>query len=104
MPREHIAHAAIRRSDNCIAFGKCHADIIRDSPEGTCKGESKYIQGFLTNLLRFVRRPEALHIALAADQVVEPRECKVFLSEHLWGEEGLCDYREYEGYILRDKA
>lgn len=49
---ERIKFAAILRNDNCIVFGKEHAECIRKSPFGTCKG-NRQNQGFLTNRFRF---------------------------------------------------
>lgn len=95
---ERIAHAAIFRTDNCVVFGRDHADCIERSPSGTAaKGA---IQGFLTGKFRFVNRKEAASIAFKAGQIdkIEPDEA--LISEQL-----LCYgkhiYDEELGYILR---
>jgi len=69
--QECITYAAILRSDEVIAIGRDHAEIIRSSPYGTCKNGSK--QGFVTNTGRYVDRHEAGEIALAAGQLEKLR-------------------------------
>jgi hypothetical protein len=95
---EWIKAAAIQRNDNILAIGKSHAEIIKNSPFGTCKAGS--VQGFVTNTNRFVRRDEASQIAFSAGQTEKQK--KELMSEDIWGRYGRYDYNKETGYHLRD--
>jgi hypothetical protein len=99
MTKEHIAHAAIKRSDGVLSLGKCHADIIRDSPKGTCKNGS--IQGFVTNTGRLVKRYEAKKIAALAGQIERYVKNKKLLSEEIWSDNDY-DYDKEKGYMKNE--
>jgi len=95
MFKEHIAHAAISRSDGVISVGKQHADIIQSSPFGTCKNGS--VQGFTTNTDRFVCREKAAKIAFEAGQIKNCKEGKKLMSEEVWIDNNY-KYDEEKGY------
>ncbi len=101
---ERITHAAILRTDNCIVFGRDHADCIKRSPYGTCKGD-RLQQGFLTNKFRFVRRKEAASIAFQAGQIDKIESDQALISEELWCPRsgGKFAYDEREGYVLKER-
>ncbi len=101
---EHIIFAAIKRTDNCIIFGRDHAECIKKSPKGTCKMENRKLGfGFLTNKLRFVSRKEAARIAYEAIQIDKWEDGQMLISEELWSEApgGKFRYDETFGYIKR---
>lgn len=84
---EEIKHAAIIRSDEILVLAKSHPEIIKKSPYGTCKADSK--QGFLTSEGRFVDRREALQIALKAGQVNKDMKTirhNELISENIWAD------------------
>lgn len=101
--------AAIRLN-NCIIYGKHHAECIKraveefgfETPIGTRTG------GFLTNTYRFVFREEAKQIAVRAGQVTAHRlnSNRVFVSEEIWSEEtnGCCHYDPEKGYQVKLSA
>ena len=84
---ETIKHAAWGRNDGIISIGKCHADIIKKCPYGTCKAGSE--SGFITSKGRFVDSDEALKIAIASKQIRADldtiRGCGL-LSENIWAD------------------
>jgi len=80
--REYIQFAAILRNDQCIVFGKDHAECFCKSPFGTCKNDAN--QGFLTNRMRFVGRKEAARIAHKAGQISEYKRDQILISEEIW--------------------
>jgi len=95
---EKIKAAAWKRSDGVIAEGKCHADIIRSSPYGTCKAGSS--PGFITTHGRFIDSHEALEIAIKNKQA-DPnksdfRGCGL-LSENIWADNNF-KYDPEKGY------
>ena len=98
-----IQHAAIKRTDGITKTGESHADIIRTSPEGTCKDGST--QGFLTSTGKFVDRMKAMKIAIDSGQVdPELRTLRKtgLLSENLWADSHF-GYDTIEGYFsLKD--
>ena len=64
-----------------------HHNVIRAIAEKNGVGiNGSDIQGFMTNTGRFVKRVEALHIALAANQVLDPANVRAgrLFSEDLW--------------------
>lgn len=95
---ETIKHAAWKRNDGIISTGKCHGDIIKTSPYGTCKAGSE--SGFITSKGRFVDQEEALKIAIESKQISENldtiRGCGL-LSENLWTDSGF-KYDPEKGY------
>jgi len=97
--QEIIRAAAIRRNDGVISEGKHHAEIIKKSPVGTCKKGS--IQGFVTNLHRFVDRKEAGKIAFEAGQISKDPKGDIILSEEIWFY-GDYDYTEEKGYFIKE--
>ncbi|KKM77858.1 hypothetical protein LCGC14_1365730 [marine sediment metagenome] len=99
---ERIIFAAILRTDNCIVFGRDHADCIKRSPKGTCKGD-RLQQGFLTDKFRFIRRKEAAIIAYQAEQIDKIEPDQVLISEELWCPQsgGKFAYDEKLGYQKR---
>lgn len=94
---ERLKFAAILRRDNCIVFGKDHAECVRKSPPCTCKTRT---QGFLTNKYRFVLRKEAAKIAFDAGQIDKWHYGAIIFSEQLWCEEsgGKHKYDAKRGY------
>ncbi len=95
---ETIKHAAWKRNDGVISTGKCHADIIKKCPMGTCKSGSQ--SGFITTNGRFVEMEEALKIAIKSKQI-DPdmdtiRGCGL-LSENIWEDSGY-KYDAEKGY------
>ena len=84
MSKEYIKHAAIVRSDNKMITGKSHADCILRSPFGTCKKGS--VQGFMTNIGKFVEREKAAKIAFEAGQIKNYEEGKELFSEEIWSD------------------
>jgi len=94
-----IAHASIDIDDWRIFKGKSHADIIKDSPFGSCKGGK---QGFLTNRGSFVNREEAYKIALRAKQI-KPNNRKYLMSEEIWSDHDNGDWRYdiEQGYVRK---
>jgi hypothetical protein len=98
---ERIIFAAILRLDNCIIFGKDHAECIQKSPPGTC---ITIRQGFLTSKYRFIKRKEAAWLAFQAGQIDKWKDGDILLSEELWSEisNGRFDYDEKVGYVLRN--
>tara|TARA_Y100000310_G_scaffold344477_1_gene457452 strand:- start:1003 stop:1317 length:315 start_codon:yes stop_codon:yes gene_type:complete len=96
---EWIKAADIRRSDGVDAVGKCHADIIRDSPKGTCKAGS--IQGFITNTGRLVKRKVANRIAFEAGQIKKYIPDHELLSEEIWSDNDYY-YDEEKGYVKNE--
>lgn len=99
---ERIIFAAILRKDNCIVFGRDHAECIQKSSKGTCE---TFNQGFLTSKYRFVKRKEAAWLAFQAKQIDKWKDGQILLSEELWSEtsNGKFDYDEKVGYVLRKK-
>jgi hypothetical protein len=75
-----------------VVEGHRHADIIRTvlnllgkrtcSNGENCSGES--VQGFTTNMNRFVNRSEAMQIARNANQVISDTTFKELYSEDLY--------------------
>ena len=102
-----IAHAAIIRSDGVTSIGKCHSDIIRTSPYGTCKDGSN--DGFITDRGIFVGREDAFDIASEAGQLkpenLRPKNRKYLLSEDIWSshDNGDFDYNEEDGYFKKER-
>jgi len=99
---ERIIYAAIKRSDRCIIFGKHHSECIQKSPKGTCLSGS--VQGFITNLWRFVDREDAFRIAFNAGQIAEkPVDGSGLISEMLWSKRdgGKFNYNHHYGYVKR---
>lgn len=100
---ETIQHAAIKRSDKRISKAKSHADVIRQSPDGTCKEGST--QGFVTSLNRFVDRDEALKIAIDSGQI-DPQLRTIrkmgLLSENIWLDSNFGYHKEIGYYSLDD--
>lgn len=77
-----IICAAIKRSDNIIITGRNHAECFKNSPKGTCHGNSN--QGFITSEGDFVDRKLAGALAFTAGQISTPTEC--LFSEDLTGD------------------
>ena len=100
---ERISHAAILRTDNCIVFGRDHADCIKRSPKGTA--DINRNQGFLTDKFRFVNRKAAASIAFQAKQIDNLAPDQPLFSEELWSPTsgGKYIYDEKLGYI-EDKS
>jgi len=98
METEKIIFAAIKRKDNCILYGRDHAECINRTPLGLV---SDVKQGFLTSTFRFVGRDEALTIALEARQLQYPESGAGLISEMLWHKKtgGRFDYDAEAGYI-----
>ena len=97
---ETIKHAAIKRSDKIISIGKCHADIIKESPYRTCKAGS--IMGFLTSKHRFVSRKEAFKIAVDSNQIqpdIDTTRKNILISENIWADTGH-EYDPKKGYYI----
>ena len=94
---ERIIFAAILRLDNCIVFGRDHAECIQKSPPGTCITIN---QGFLTSKYRFVKRKEAAKIAFDAGQIDKWKDGDIILSEQLWSDGGKYEYDSKVGYII----
>ena len=97
---ESIQHAAWKRNDGVISTGKCHADIIKKCPYGTCKGDGS---GFITSNGRFVKMKEALKIAIKSKQI-DPnmdtiRGCGL-LSENIWADSDY-QYDDEKGYYKK---
>ena len=100
---ERISYAAILRTDNCIVFGRDHADCIKRSPVGTA--DINRNQGFLTNKFRFVNRKAAASIAFQAGQIDKIVLDDILMSEQLWSSTsgGKYIYDEKLGYIEKGK-
>ena len=102
--KETIQHAAWKRNDGIISLGKCHADIIKKCPYGTCKIGSE--SGFVTSSGRFVEMEEALKIAIKSKQIKSDldtiRGCGL-LSENIWEDSGY-KYDYMRGYHKEDEA
>lgn len=83
-PTETIERVAIRYKGHTHSLPRPnrHHDVIRDI--GGINGNDQ--QGFLTSSGRFVRREEALKIALAANQVLDPSNIRAgqLFSEDVW--------------------
>ena len=98
---EHIIFAAIRRDDNCIIFGRDHAECITISPKETCK--SSRSQGFLTNKYRFVLRREAAKLAYDAGQISTWENGQILISEEIWKDNPKYTYDSRRGYVHENK-
>ncbi len=102
--RRRVKAAAYVRSDGELVTGKCHADIIKASPYGTCKAGS--VSGFIDNHDQFISRETAWKIALEARQIkIEKirKRGEYLLSEEIWSDvdNGDWTYDEELGYILK---
>lgn len=83
-PQERIAASAIQQ-DGVTYTGPHHSDIIRQIVGCGGRRPVTGTQGFITNRNRFVERPEAAQIALAAGQIDKLRYSRRDLfSEELW--------------------
>jgi hypothetical protein len=102
MEKETIQFAAIRRTDNCIVYGKDHKECIDKSSIEDCQKGSE--QGFITNTFRFVGRKEAALIAFKAGQIDNYKDDQILLSEELWDRKscGQYDYNSVIGYVRRN--
>jgi len=103
MIEEHIAYAAIRRTDNCIVYGKNHIECFNVTPRGLCGNVE---QGFMTNKFRFVDRKEAFVIAVFADQIKTMPGQTTLISEMLWDvtSGGVHSYDPAIGYFKTDTS
>ena len=102
--RRRVKAAAYVRSDGELVTGKCHADIIKASPYGTCKAGST--SGFIDNHDQFISREVAWKLALEARQIkIEKirKRGEYLLSEEIWSDvdNGDWTYDEEKGYILK---
>lgn len=81
---EKIKCAATRHGDHIIA-GSYHGECLKIAGEaGFERCDDRLGQGFLTTKMRFVRRKEALMIAMREDQIKEKHRPKdILLSEDL---------------------
>ncbi len=99
---EKIKHAAIIRSDGILELAKCHPEIIKRCPYGTCKDGSK--MGFVTSTGRYVDRKEAMAIALEAGQINKDMDTlrqSGLISENIWAD----TEHEYDpeiGYYIKE--
>lgn len=89
MTAERIASVAIKYEGEIYVQPRpCrHHHVIREVAKINGVGISgSEIQGFITNAGRFVNRKEALQIALAANQVLDPANIRAnqLFSEDLW--------------------
>ena len=94
---EFIKAAAIKRSDGVISIGKHHAEIIKNSPFGTCKAGSE--QGFILEDGSFVNRKTAALIAFNAGQIKSYEKGDYLISEEIWFW-GDYEYDKDKGYYL----
>ena len=97
---ERLKFAAILRSDNCIVFGRDHAECFSSRvPIGDYVNLQ---QGFLTNKFRFVLRKEAAKIAFDAGQIDKWEDGDVIVSEQLWNKNsgGKYEYDKKMGYHI----
>lgn len=70
-----------------IVTGKRHADVFHTMYLYDIQyDKSSAVQGFLTDTGRFVNRYEAMKIALAADQIIVPKNLlhDALFSEDVW--------------------
>lgn len=98
---EEIRHAAVKTKCGMILLGKSHGDCFMQGDKTGMKMSSAYDdQGFMTSEGRFVERPEAAQIALAAGQI--SAATTILFSEDLWSKEyrGKFQYSHAEGYHL----
>lgn len=89
MTQEHILGVAIQYEGKVyMALRPCrHHHVIRQIAQANGVGiKGPDVQGFFTNAMRFVDRREALQIALAAGQVIDPQAVRGdrLYSEDLW--------------------
>lgn len=103
--KRRVKAAAYIRTDGELATGRSHAEIIKASPYGTCKGDS--VSGFIDNHDQFISREVAWKIAKEAGQLVLAKIVKrgeYLLSEEIWSdrENGQWTY-DYENgeYVKR---
>ena len=94
---EFIKAAAIKRSDGVISIGKHHAEIIKNSPFGTCKAGSE--QGFITNYNIFLNRVVSSLVAFNAGQIKSHKKDDYLISEEIWFY-GDYEYDKDKGYYL----
>jgi len=102
--KRKVKAAAYIRNDGVLAIGKCHADIIKASPYGTCKNGS--VSGFIDNHGQFISRERAWEVALEARQIkIEKirKRGEYLLSEEIWSDvdNGDWTYDDEQGYILK---
>ena len=100
---EEIKHAAVKSKCGMILLGKSHACCFRQGSGIGLKMSSRACdQGFVTSEGRFVERPEAADIALAAGQISKP--VKILFSEDFWAEQyaGKFKYDQIKGYFDPD--
>lgn len=85
MPKEIIKCAAIRTGEGHIICGPYHGKCLQIANEaGFEKPDDKFGQGFITNILRFVGRVEALAIATKENQIAKKHSpVDILLSEDL---------------------
>lgn len=99
---EKISHAAIVRSDGILEIAKCHPEIIRRCPYGTCKDGSW--MGFVTSTGRYVDRKESLKIAIEAGQINKDMDTirqSGLISENIWADTDHI-YSTEKGYYIPD--
>lgn len=89
MTAEKIVSVAIKyKNEIYVQPRPCrHHHVIREIAKINGVGiDGSDIQGFMTSTARFVNRKEALKIALAANQVLDPSNIRAnqLFSEDLW--------------------
>ena len=100
LTQEIIKHAAVRCYSGMTMLGKSHSDCIHKAAGiGIQINQKADAQGFFTNHGRFLTRPEAALVAIAANQVLP--NIKILFSEDLWSPSsgGVFDYDYVKGYF-----